>query len=282
MIEPAASGRGSQSNLNGYDMANCPKVVAATIIVLALVVVLVTESAFSADGRGHGDKSFVPSTNSECAGAADCLSTTFPAVTVQARNRQSTRAVCPASHPNLWGWDVANDEQIQIDLVASDTGAVTVEGINKTATPGDFAVSLGCTAGAVTATQLLKSRVLGRTQSRSVQQRQPRVIGGPASIQADDPCTWGNSGNPVPNCQAQPQEAFFLWGWHDGRRYFDCKAPYPYVWNYTYTEADGDGVTSLGFQFEESPQSFDIWFTNWSIYQTGSIVVTLACSKTNS
>jgi len=72
-----------------------------------------------------------------------------------------------------------------------------------------------------------------------------------------------------------------MWGWHTGRIFFDCKSPYPYVWDYTYTEADGSGVTSIAYEFEESPQSIDIWFTNWSVYQTGTISVTLACSKTD-
>lgn len=260
-------------------MLNRAKALSATVAGLALVVVLVTGNAYSADGRGHRTTTLVPSTNSECAGApaAACLSTTFPAVTVQAGHRQSTHLACPQSHPNLWGWDVAQHEHIQVDRVASDAGTATIEGINKADFPGDFAVSLGCSTEPVTGTQMLKTRVLARTET--LQQRKPRVIGQPASLQAEDPCT---SGGTVPNCQAQQQEGFFMWGWHTGRRFFDCKAPYPYVWNYTYTEADGSGVTSIGFQFEESPQSFDIWFTNWSVYQTGTIVVTLACSKTNS
>jgi hypothetical protein len=197
-------------------------------------------------------------------------------VTVPPGQRQSTRVACPPSRPNFWGWDVAQHEYIQVELVASDIGTATIEGINKTNMPGDFIVSLGCSTAPFTGTQLYKTRILARTET--LQQRQPRVIGQPASLQAQDPCV---SGGAVPNCQAQQQEGFFMWGWHTGRRYFDCKAPYPYVWNYTYTEADGSGVTSIGYQFEESPQSFDIWFTNWSVYQTGTIAVTLACSKTN-
>jgi hypothetical protein len=122
-----------------------------------------------------------------------------------------------------------------------------------------------------------RTRILGSTDVQ--RPRVPRVSGQPSSSQYQDPCTLGGG---VPNCQAQQQQAFFMWGWHTGRQFFDCQAPYPYVWNYTYTEAGGSGVTSIGYQFEESPQSYDIWFTNWSVYQTGSIVVTLACSKTNS
>ena len=197
-------------------------------------------------------------------------------MTVQAGGRESTHAACPASRPNLWGWDAAQHEHIQVALVTSDTGTATIEGINKTDIPGDFVVSLGCSTELFTGTQILTARVLANTQN--LPPRQPRVIGRPASLQAQDPCTIGKG---VPSCQAQTQQSFFMWGWYSGREYLDCKAPYPYVWNYTYTEADGDGVTSIGFQFEESPQTMDIWFTNWSVYETGSIVVTLACSKTN-
>ena len=253
------------------------KALAATIAGWALVVVLVSGSTYSADARAGRSTPLVPSTNSECAGAPACVSVPFPAVTVQAGHRQSTHLACPQSNPNLWGWDVAQDEHIQVDRVASDTGTATIEGINKADVPGDFVVSLGCSTEPVTATQMLKTRVLARTDT--LQDRKPRVIGQPASLQAEDPCA---SGGGVPNCQPQQQVGFFMWGWHTGRIFFDCKAPYPYVWNYTYTEADGSGVTSIGYQFAESPQSFDIWFTNWSIYKTGTIAVTLACSKTNS
>jgi hypothetical protein len=261
-------------------MQNRAKALSATIAGLALVVVLVSGNTYSANERSSRTTPLVPSTNIECAGAPACVSTTFPAVTVQAGHRQSTHLACPQSHPNLWGWDVAQHEHIQVDRVASDIGTATIEGINKADFPGEFIVSLGCSTEPVTrvtGTQMLKTRILARTDT--LQKRKPRVIGQPASLQAEDPCTIGGT---VPNCQAQQQVGFFMWGWHTGRLFFDCKGPYPYVWNYTYTEADGSGVTSIGYQFEESPQSFDIWFTNWSIYQTGTILVTLACSKTNS
>ena len=248
--------------------------------IAGLVVALVTLNAYSAHKDGHRDNAFVPSTNGECAGVPDCLSTTFAAVAVEAGRRQSSRLACPASHPNFWGWDVAHHEQIQVDLVSRETGAATIEGINKTASAGDFVVTLGCSTEPAGATQLLKTRVLGPTEGR-LQQRKKRTAGESGVLLAEDPCTFGNNGSRVPNCQAQQQESFFMWGWHTGRRYFDCQGPFPYVWDYSYTEADGSGVTSIGYQFAESPQSFDIWFTNWSVYTTGSIVVTLACSKTN-
>lgn len=258
-------------------MLDRAKALSATITLSTLLVILVSGNAYS-DRMARPDhtKALVPSTNSECAGAAGCVSTTFAAVSVQAGQRQSTRVVCPPSHPNLWGWDVAQHEHIQVDLVAADTGTATIEGINKADLAGDFVVSLGCSTEPVTGTQMLKTRVLAPTDRFN--QRRPRVSGRPTSSQAQDPCTLDGG---VPNCQAQQQVGFFLWGTHTGRVYVDCQAPYPYVWNYTYTEADGSGVTSIGYQFEESPQSFDIWFTNWSPYKTGTISVTLACSKTN-
>jgi hypothetical protein len=265
------------------------KVLFATIA--GLIVALVALNAYSAEKKkGPSDRKFVPSTNGECAGVPSCVSTTFAAVAVQAGRRQSTRLECPADHPIFWGWDVAHHENLQIDLASSETGAATIQGINKSASDGEFVVSLGCStepvAGASASGQqlpgsrLLKSRVLGPTDGK--QKRKQRTIGKGRSLQSEDPCTFGDDGNPVPDCQAQQQQPFFLWGWHTGRIFFDCQAPYPYVWDYSYTEADGSGVTSIGYQFAESPQSYDIWFTNWSIYQTGSIVVTLACSKTSS
>ena len=262
----------------GGNVRTRSKVLPATIA--GLFVALATLDAYSAPKGGQRDKTFVPSTNGECAGVPSCLSTTFAAVTVPAGRRQSTRLECPASHPNFWGWDVAHHEQLQLELVTPETGAATIQGINRTDRDGEFIVTLGCSTEPVAGTQLLKTRVLGPTKGG--QKRKQRTIGKPQSIQAEDPCTFGDDGNPVPNCQAQQQQPFFMWGWHSGRRYFDCQAPYPYVWDYSYTEADGSGVTSIGYQFEESPQSYDIWFTNWSVYQTGSIVVTLACSKNNS
>ena len=264
------------------------RVKTSSAMIAGLVVALVTFDAHSAPKDGNRDKKFIPSTNGECAGVPSCLSTTFAAVTVPAGRRQSTRVECPASHPNFWGWDVAHHEQLQLELVTPEAGAATIQGINKTDRDGEFVVTLGCSTESVAGTQLLtlagtqllRARVVGPTKGG--QKRKQRTIGKRDSIQSDDPCTFGDDGNPVPNCQAQQQQSFFLWGWHTGRVFFDCKAPYPYVWDYSYTEADGSGVTSIGYQFEESPQSYDIWFTNWSVYQTGSIVVTLACSKTNS
>ena len=261
-------------------MSNSEKVLSTTIAGLTFAVILANGNAYAANERARKTPAVVPSTNSECAGAPACVSTTFSTVTVQPGRRQSTTLACPQTHPNLWGWDVAHHEHLQVDLVAADTGTATIEGINKAELPGEFVVSLGCSTQAVTTgtgTQRLKARVLARTDT--LQKRKPRQIGQPASLQAQDPCTFDGG---VPNCQAQQQVGFFMWGWHTGRMFFDCKMPYPYVWNYSYTEEDGSGVTSLGYQFEESPQSFDIWFTNWSVYQTGTITVTLACSKTNS
>ncbi len=256
-------------------MLNHPK---ATIAGLALAMVLVAGNSY-----GGQDRTFVPSTNRECAGASACVSTTFPAVSVPAGQKQSTRLECPNTHPNLWGWDVAHHEHTQIDLVAAEPGAVTVEGINKSDTAGEFAVSLGCSSEPVTPTQMLKTRVLARTdaqQTKKRTQRAPGTNGRLTSAQAENPCTISNP--PVPNCEVQTQQGFFMWGWHTNRMFFDCTGDHHFAWNYTYTEEGGSGVTSIGYEFAESPQSFDIWFTNWSIYTTGTITVSLACSRTNS
>jgi hypothetical protein len=253
------------------------RIPSATIVGLALVGALATGRTYSADDHGYRTGTLVPSTSIECVGAPACVSTTFPAVTVQPGRRHSTRVACPASHPYLWGWDAAQHEHIQVELLAVDGGTATIEGANKADVPGRFIVSLGCSTEPFTGTQMQKSRIFAATQA--LPERQSQVSGQPGSTQAQNPCT---SGTTVPHCQAQQQQGFFMWGWQTGHQYFDCKAPYPYVWNYTYTEADGKGVTSIGYQFQESPQTYDIWFTNWSVYETGTIVVTLACSKTNS
>ncbi|MBC7794129.1 MAG: HAMP domain-containing histidine kinase [Clostridia bacterium] len=152
-------------------MVDRAKALSATIAGSTLVVVLVSGNAYSAGMVGTDrTRTLVPSTNSECAGAAGCVSTTFAAVSVQAGHRQSTRVACPPSHPNLWGWDVAQHEHIQVDLVASDRGTATIEGINKAELPGDFVVSLGCSTEPVTWTQMLKTRVLARTQTLQARQ----------------------------------------------------------------------------------------------------------------
>src|SRR5205809_7852002 len=117
-------------------MVNRPKALSATISGLALVVVLVSGSTWGAAPVSQTTTPLVPSTNSECAGAPACVSVPFPPVTVPAGRRQSTHLACPQSHPNLWGWDVSQDEHIQVDRVASDTGTATIEGINKADLPG--------------------------------------------------------------------------------------------------------------------------------------------------
>jgi hypothetical protein len=144
---------------------------AAMGIGLFITVGLLTVEPGYAEKKDH----FVPSTNAECTGVPSCLSTTFAAVPVQAGRRQSTRLVCPADHPNFWGWDVAHHENLQIDLVSSETGAATIQGINKSDSDGEFIVTLGCSTERVAGTRLLKSRILGPTEQG--QKRKQRTIG---------------------------------------------------------------------------------------------------------
>src|SRR5207302_7593787 len=72
-------------------------------------------------------------------------------------------------------------------------------------------------------------------------------------------------------------------GWQSGYQDYSCQGEYPYLWSYTYTwKAHMGWPTSIGTIFQESPQTIEIEFTNWSVYETGIITVTLACSKSNS
>jgi len=93
-----------------------------------------------------------------------------------------------------------------------------------------------------------------------------------------DACIQGN----VPFCQLQRQRGFFMRGSQTGEEDYPCTGEYPYVWNYTYVNAGPHGLpTSIATTFADSPQSIEILFTNWSVYETGTMTVTLACSKNN-
>jgi hypothetical protein len=250
-------------------------------------------SPSSSKGRKHSDRACGQATdlynggirplrldtlNAQCIGAPGCVSTNLPPVSVPAGKRQSTRASCPADRPNLWGWDTGQHEHIRVELVAADRRTATIAGINQANVPGDFVVSLGCSTVAYSGTQLQKSRNLAptanlppRQPSRAIEKRGPPT--------EDNPCTERN----VPFCQTQQERGFFMRGWQSGYQDYSCQGEYPYVWSYTYTVEGPHGLpTSIGTIFQESPQSIEIEFTNWSVYETGIITVTLACSKSNS
>lgn len=229
-----------------------------------------------------GDNGFrtdlmVPSGEGECAGAPACQSVKFPAVTVPAGRRVSTRVSCPAERPHLWGWDAAQHEHVRVELVAAERRSAILDGVNQADVPGQFVVSLGCSTQPYTGTQLVKSRAFVPTKTLAPREEPPASTP-PAAAEAGNACTDLN----VPNCNLQQQIGFFIWGSHTGERNFTCAGEYPYAWNYTYVNAGPHGLpTSTGIVSGEYPGTMDVLFTNWSVYKTGTITVTLACSKNN-
>jgi len=115
------------------------------------------------DEHDYRTGTLVPSDENECAGVPSCLSATLPATSVPAGGRAAKRFACPASHPNLWGWDAAQHEHIFVQMIAVDQFTVTVEGVNASDTPGDFIVSLGCSVKPYAGSGIQKSRQLAPT-----------------------------------------------------------------------------------------------------------------------
>lgn len=259
-------------------MRNRPRFCWNAGLLLAFVLTLACGAARAAGDNGFRTDLFVPPDDDDCAGVSECARVSFPAVTVAARRRESTRASCPVDHPNLWSWDTGQHEHIRVELAAIDRQSASITGINQANVPGDFVVYLYCSTRPYTGTQLRKSRALAPTKSLPPRQ-EARVTGKRLSVDDSDPCTEYN----VPFCQTQQQVGFFMHGSQTGERDFTCTGEYPYVWNYSYVNSGPHGLpTSIGTIYQEVPQTIDVLWTNWSWYETGTITVTLACSKTNS
>src|SRR5437879_5606750 len=90
----------------------------------------------SEDEHGYRTGTLVPSDANECAGVPNCLSATLPATSVRAKGRAEMRFACPASHPNLWGWDAGQHGPIFAHMVAVVESTVPVDGRNLPDVPG--------------------------------------------------------------------------------------------------------------------------------------------------
>ena len=231
-------------------------------------------TAYARDDHNYRTSTMVASDANECAGVPACLSTTSPGVTVPARGRKAERFACPTSHPNLWAWDVAQHEQILVQLIAVDQFTATIEGVNAAGVAGEFAVSLGCSAAPYTGSGFQKSRQLAPTARLPARKPFSRIAR-PTADGADDLC------GGVPGCQAQVQPSFYMGGWATVAKSYQCKSPYPYAWGYTYSQSGSPSVSGIGAQFEAYPMTFDVLLTNWNLFATDLVEVTIGCSNTN-
>ena len=230
------------------------------------------------DEHNYRTGTIVPSDANECAGVPNCLSATLSATSVPAKGRAQTRVSCPASHPNLWGWDAAQHEHIFVQMLAVDQWTVTVEGVNSSDVPGDFIVSLGCSDRPYAGSGIQKSRQLAPTAELS--KRKPaRTSRG----QLSQPGNVGDSAcDNVPDCQPQPQPTFAMGGWDSTTMSYQCKTPYPYAWNMSYTQTGSPSVSAIGAIFAENPGTFDVLLTNWNPFATDDVMIVVGCSKRNS
>jgi len=230
------------------------------------------------DPHGYRTGTLVPSDANECAGVPNCISATLPATAVPARGRAEMRFACPVDHPNLWGWDAAQHEHIFVQMVDVDRWTVTIEGVNSSATPGDFVVSLGCSDQPYAGTGIQKSRQLAPTAQLS-----KRKSARTSRAHLSDPGDLGSSAcDGVPDCQPQPQATFAMGGWASTTKSYQCKEPYPYAWNMSYSQTGSPSVSAIGAIFGENPGTYDVLLTNWNPFATDDVTIVVACSKDNS
>jgi hypothetical protein len=86
----------------------------------------------------------------------------------------------------------------------------------------------------------------------------------------------------VPFCQVQSETPFRMGGWATQAHSFTCRGEYPYVWNFSYSQTGSPSVSAIGGVDAVSPGTMGILFTNWNPFQTDTVTVDLACSKSNS
>ena len=264
-------------------MQHCsPTFVASFVLVFAAVVAAGSASAIA--GGNHGYRTggaMVPSDEKECSGVPNCLSATLPPTTVPGRGKTEVRFTCPASHPNLWGWDAAQHESILVEMIAVDKWTLTARGTNAIDVPGDFAVSLGCSDQPYTGTGLQKSRQLAPT-ANVPQRRASRMSRGNAPRRSVGLVNDSSVCDGVPECQASEPYTFSLGGWATSAVSYQCQAPYPYAWNFTYSQTGSPSVSGIGAIFEDNPGTYDMLFTNWNLFATDDVTAIVACSKENS
>lgn len=86
----------------------------------------------------------------------------------------------------------------------------------------------------------------------------------------------------VPLCQAQSETPFQMGGWATQGHGFTCRGEYPYAWNFSYAQTGSPSVSAIGVVREVTPGTMDVLFTNWNPFQTDTVSVEVACSKSNS
>jgi hypothetical protein len=244
--------------------------VARSVFTLAMAAIVA--DAYAGDPHGYRTDAFVASNKNECSGVPSCLSTTMASVVVPANKRKSERFACPASHPNLWGWDSAQHEHITVRLIAIDRKAATLEGVNATTTAGQFMVSLGCSTELYTGSGLQQSRQLAPTEFMTPRKSEPKRVG-PGPRNDNDVC------NGIKDCQVQYQTWLELGGWASVAMAYTCQGEYPYPRNLDYQQTGSPSISAVAIQFEVTPGTYDVLFTNWNLFETDQMRAWLACSK---
>ena len=256
--------------------------VASFVLAFATVVASSAASAFASGNHGYRTGgALVPSDEKECTGVPNCLSATLPPTTVPGRGEAQARFACPASHPNLWGWDAAQHESILVEMVAADQWTLTVKGVNAVDVPGEFAVSLGCSDQPYAGTMLQKYRQLAPTANMH-QRRAARMSRGNAPRRGGGQAGDANVCDGVPECQAGNPATFSLGGWATIAVSYQCQNPFPFAWGFTYSQTGSPSVSAIGAIFAENPGTFDVLLTNWNPFATDDVTIVVACSKENS
>ena len=250
----------------------------ATRVLVSLVLSATIGVAYADDEKGYRTGTMVASQQNECRGVPACLSTTSPAVVVPMAGRKAERLACPISHPNLWAWDAAQHEHIQVQLVASDRSTVTIEGVNTAKVAGMFVVSLGCSTEPYTGSGFHISRHLAPTAGLRARPASSILRPGVSPVTSDDPCVTFN----VPACQSQKQITFYVGPWESTTKSYQCKAPYPYAWSFTWAQSGSPSVSALGGVAAVNPGTTNILLTNWNPFYTDLVEVNVACSQNNS
>jgi hypothetical protein len=132
---------------------------------LAGALVMLGATAATAQTNRYNTDRFVASTRNECTDAPGCVTFQQTTIGVPPGRRASARFACPATHPHLWGWDVALHEHVGVTLVAADRDTVTVEGVSKADAAGSFIVFLGCSGVQRNGTTFMNSRQILPTGS---------------------------------------------------------------------------------------------------------------------
>ena len=243
----------------------------------ALVVAAIVGEAYAGDIHGYRTGTIVESNKNECAGVPACLSTTSPGVTVPARGRKAERFACPTSHPNLWAWDAAQHEHVLVQLVAVDQWTATIEGVNAADMAGGYVISLGCSTAPYAGSGIQKSRQLAPTALLPARRQfAPPLRPSPVPVGSGDRC------DNVPFCQLQQQTPFLMSGWETTTQSYQCKSPFPYAWGLTWTQTGRPSVSAIGEIAAVYPSTLNVLLTNWNLFATDEVAVTLACSKSNS